>query len=35
MQRSLPLHELVPAVVDTVMAGITAADDTLLLGVER
>jgi sigma-B regulation protein RsbU (phosphoserine phosphatase) len=34
-RRSLPLQEIVPAVVDTVMSGITAADDTLLLGVER
>jgi sigma-B regulation protein RsbU (phosphoserine phosphatase) len=34
-QRSLPLQELVPAVVDDVMAGIRAEDDTLFVGVER
>ena len=34
-RRSLPLHELVPAVVDDVMAGNPPADDTLLMGVER
>jgi sigma-B regulation protein RsbU (phosphoserine phosphatase) len=33
--RSLSLQELVPAIVDDVMAGIRAADDTLLVGVER
>jgi len=33
--RNLPLSELVPAVVDDVMAGLSPADDTLLVGVER
>jgi sigma-B regulation protein RsbU (phosphoserine phosphatase) len=34
-RRSLPLAELVPAVVDEITAGRTAIDDTLLLGIER
>ena len=34
-RRSLALHDLVPAVVDEVMAEVSAADDTLFLGVER
>jgi sigma-B regulation protein RsbU (phosphoserine phosphatase) len=34
-RRGLPLRELVPAVVDNVMAGFRPADDTLLMGVER
>jgi len=33
--RTLPLRELVPAVVDHIMDGLCPADDTLLLGVER
>jgi sigma-B regulation protein RsbU (phosphoserine phosphatase) len=34
-RRLLPLQELVPAVVDEVMAGLSPADDTLIMGVER
>jgi sigma-B regulation protein RsbU (phosphoserine phosphatase) len=34
-RRSLPLQELVPTVVDDVIAGKCAVDDTLLMGVER
>jgi len=34
-QRSSPLHELVPAVVNEVMANLSPADDTLFMGVER
>jgi sigma-B regulation protein RsbU (phosphoserine phosphatase) len=34
-RRGLPLRDLVPAVVDDVMAGLSPADDTLLMGVER
>jgi sigma-B regulation protein RsbU (phosphoserine phosphatase) len=34
-RRALQLQELVPAVVDDVMAGLCAQDDTLFLGVER
>jgi sigma-B regulation protein RsbU (phosphoserine phosphatase) len=34
-RRSLPLDELVPAVVDDVMANLSPADDTLFMGVER
>jgi phosphoserine phosphatase RsbU/P len=33
-RRNLPLQELVPAVVDDVMAGLSPTDDTLLVGVE-
>jgi sigma-B regulation protein RsbU (phosphoserine phosphatase) len=33
--RGLPLDEVVPAVVDRLMAGLTASDDTLLMGVEN
>lgn len=34
-RRGLSLEDLVPAVVDDVMAGLSPADDTLLVGVER
>jgi sigma-B regulation protein RsbU (phosphoserine phosphatase) len=34
-RRALPLRDLVPAVVDDVMAGLSPADDTLFVGVER
>jgi phosphoserine phosphatase RsbU/P len=34
-RRATPLEDLVPALVDDVMTGVCAADDTLLLGVER
>lgn len=34
-RRTMSLEELVPAAVDDVMAGALAADDTLLVGVER
>jgi sigma-B regulation protein RsbU (phosphoserine phosphatase) len=34
-RRTMSLEGLVPALVDDVMAGVCAADDTLLLGVER
>ena len=34
-RRSLPLAELVPAVVNDITAGIPVIDDTLLLGIER
>jgi sigma-B regulation protein RsbU (phosphoserine phosphatase) len=34
-RRTLPLADLVPAVVDDVMTGISPIDDTLLVGVER
>lgn len=34
-RRALPLEELVPAAVDEVMTGTNAADDTLLMAVER
>jgi sigma-B regulation protein RsbU (phosphoserine phosphatase) len=34
-RRSLPLLELVPAVVNDVMANLSPADDTLFMGVER
>jgi sigma-B regulation protein RsbU (phosphoserine phosphatase) len=34
-RRGLSLEDIVPAVVDDVMAGLSPADDTLLLGVER
>jgi len=33
-RRAMPLRELVPAVVDDVMAGLVPADDTLFVGVE-
>jgi serine phosphatase RsbU (regulator of sigma subunit) len=33
-RRNLPLQEHVLAVVDDVMAGLSPADDTLLVGVE-
>jgi sigma-B regulation protein RsbU (phosphoserine phosphatase) len=33
--RTLPLREVVPAVVDGVIAGVCPADDMLLVGVER
>jgi hypothetical protein len=34
-RRNLPLEEMMPAVVDEALAGLTTGDDTLLLGVER
>ena len=34
-RRALKLQHLVPAVVDDVMNSFSAADDTLLVGVER
>jgi phosphoserine phosphatase RsbU/P len=34
-RRSLPLADLVPAVVDEVMAGLNPTDDLLLVGVEQ
>jgi sigma-B regulation protein RsbU (phosphoserine phosphatase) len=34
-RRATPLHDVVPAVVDMVMAGLCPTDDTLLVGVER
>jgi len=34
-RQSLPLAELVPAVVDEITAGLRVSDDTVLLGVER
>jgi sigma-B regulation protein RsbU (phosphoserine phosphatase) len=34
-RRSLPLAELVPAVVDEITGGRAAIDDTILLGIER
>jgi sigma-B regulation protein RsbU (phosphoserine phosphatase) len=34
-RRATPLQDLVPVLVDDVMTGVRAADDTLLLGVER
>jgi sigma-B regulation protein RsbU (phosphoserine phosphatase) len=34
-RRRLSLEDIVPAVVDDVMAGLSPADDTLLVGVER
>lgn len=34
-RRNSPLHELVPAVVNDVMANLSPVDDTLLMGVER
>jgi sigma-B regulation protein RsbU (phosphoserine phosphatase) len=34
-RRSLPLDDLVPAVVNDVMANLSPADDTLFMGVER
>jgi sigma-B regulation protein RsbU (phosphoserine phosphatase) len=34
-RKSMPLSELIPAVVDDVMNGRPAADDMLLMGVER
>jgi len=34
-RRTLPLAELMPAVVEDVMAGLSPADDLLLMGVER
>jgi len=33
-RRSLPLEELIPAVVDDVLASLCPADDTLIVGVE-
>jgi sigma-B regulation protein RsbU (phosphoserine phosphatase) len=33
--RALPLSDLVPAVAEEVMSGLSAVDDTLLMGVER
>lgn len=34
-RRTLPLQDLVPAIVDEVMAGLSPEDDTLFMGVER
>jgi sigma-B regulation protein RsbU (phosphoserine phosphatase) len=34
-RRGLPLCDVVPGVVDEVMAGLSATDDTLLVGVQR
>jgi sigma-B regulation protein RsbU (phosphoserine phosphatase) len=34
-RRGLPLGEVVPGVVDELMAGLSPADDTLFMGVER
>jgi sigma-B regulation protein RsbU (phosphoserine phosphatase) len=33
--RSLPLDELIPAVVKDVLDGVSCADDTLIMGVQR
>lgn len=34
LRRTLPLQDLVPAVVDDVMTGFQPADDILLMGVQ-